>query len=346
MNGSHSRFLHVGNVKSVWELLDHDQKDQLDDLVQEKHQHSVCIINYKGGVGKTTITTLLGIYLAQNTKGNVLLMDIDPQCSLSLALGEDPENVNRTELTIYNLVEPKAWTKLEKKRLISYTKLLNRYDLPENLHLLPGSFQTDELDLKIISAFNEKEYTEKTLFLYAKKLLMGFAKDYDYILIDCPPNKMFLTQAMLRASSFYLPVTIPDQISIYGMPRLLNWVKKIPQNIRPKMLGYILNAVNRSGGGMVLSQQRASAKLKHDVLKHDVQPLMSTEERKVITDPCLGVIPRLDVIAKFLGGSIRDINELRQSASRQPSVEECLSEIVEKTIHRMRAYNEKNKKQS
>jgi hypothetical protein len=57
---------------------------------------------------------------------------------------------------------------------------------------------------------------------------------------------------MLRACAFYLPVTIPDQISIYGMPRLIRWVCQIdPPGDRPKLLGYVLNALNRSGGGMV-----------------------------------------------------------------------------------------------
>ena len=50
-----------------------------------KHPRSVAIVNYKGGVGKTTVTYLLGLYIALETGRRVLLIDIDAQCSLTLA---------------------------------------------------------------------------------------------------------------------------------------------------------------------------------------------------------------------------------------------------------------------
>lgn len=102
-------------------------------FVHPKHPRSICVINYKGGVGKTTVTALLGLYLAQVAKKKVLLFDIDAQCSLSLALGFDPEKVSATELTVYNLVEPKAWTKLKQKKLENYTQPLRSQFLPRNV---------------------------------------------------------------------------------------------------------------------------------------------------------------------------------------------------------------------
>jgi cellulose biosynthesis protein BcsQ len=69
-------------------------KKKFDMLTIEKHSKSICISNYKGGLGKTTITTL-GYYLA-SLKKPVLLFDIDPQCSLSLAVGFDPVKVSST----------------------------------------------------------------------------------------------------------------------------------------------------------------------------------------------------------------------------------------------------------
>src|SRR5207253_4066765 len=147
------------------------------------------------------------------------------------------------------------------------------------VHVIPGSFNTDELDYVIAKTLlqDEKRYLAE-LFLYAKQLLMSFEEEYDYVLVDCPPNKMFLTQAMLRACSFYLPVTIPDQISIYGMPRLIRWVSQIdPPSERPKLLGYVLNALNRSGGGMVGSQRGA-----HGDLIRGVQSSLLPNEYAVI----------------------------------------------------------------
>jgi cellulose biosynthesis protein BcsQ len=306
-------------------------------FVHAKHPRSICIINYKGGVGKTTVTALLGLYLAQDPKKKVLLFDIDAQCSLSLALGFDPEEVSATDLTVYNLVEPKAWTKLKRKKLENYTRVLRSNYLPKNVHIIPGSFKTDELDYVIAKTLlqDEKRYLTE-LFLYTKQLLMSFEEEYDYVLVDCPPNKMFLTQAMLRACSFYLPVTIPDQISIYGMPRLIRWVCEIyPPGDRPKLLGYVLNALNRSGGGMVGSQQRAHADLVRSV-RTSFQP---DEQIVLAQDALVGVLPRLDVIARFLGEDKSAFLDFARSTSAQPSVEACATLIRDTVVRRIGAFN-------
>ena len=86
-------------------LVSPEKAAQLKAFVAAKHPASICIANYKGGVGKTTLVCLLGYYLAEMTGKQVLLFDIDPQCSLSLAVGFDPAEVSKTELTIYNLVD-------------------------------------------------------------------------------------------------------------------------------------------------------------------------------------------------------------------------------------------------
>ncbi len=307
------------------------------EIVHPKHPRSICIINYKGGVGKTTTTALLGIYLAKLSKKKVLLFDIDAQCSLSLAMGFDPEKVSNTELTVYNLVEPKAWTKLKQKKLENYTQALKSIHLPKNLEIIPGSFNTDELDYLIAKTLlkDEKRYLTE-LFLYIKQLLLSFEEEYEYVLVDCPPNKMFLTQAMLRACSFYLPVTIPDQISIYGMPRLIRWVCQIdPPSDRPKLLGYVLNALNRAGGGMVGSQQRA-----HFDLIKGVMSTLQADERAVLGDKALvGEIPRLDVIARFLGEDKSAITEFNVKKSGQPTVDACMTAIRNVVIDRITRYN-------
>lgn len=310
-------------------------------MVHEKHPGSICIINYKGGVGKTTVSALLGVYLSKVAKKRVLLFDIDPQCSLSLALGFDPEAVSKTDLTVFNLVEPKAWTKLKNKKLENYVQRPKSSFFPPNLDCIPGSFQTDELDYTIAKTLlkDEQRYLAE-LFLYTKQLLMAFSEDYDYVIVDCPPNKMFLTQAMLRACSFYLPVTIPDQISIYGMPRLIRWICQIdPPGDRPRLLGYILNALNRTGGGSrgTGSQQRAQG----DLLRN-VRGSLTSEEKAVLgASADVGVIPRLDVIARFLGEDKTAIKDFSRKTSQQPSVDECLTSIRDAVAGRIRKFHGK-----
>ncbi len=320
-------------------VLSDDDAIKIKAMIADKHPGSICVANYKGGVGKTTLVCLLGYYLAERTNKKVLLFDIDPQCSLSLAVGFDPEEVSQTELTIYNLVKPTKWAKISKTKFENYVFPVPDTLSPDNLFIIRGSFDVDELDMEIAkSIVNEEKRRIDELFLYCKQMLNAF-DGYDYILVDCPPNKMFLTQAMLRACSFYLPVTIPDAISVYGMPRLLRWVKQIPASDRPRLLGYVLNAINRTGGvpgGKVYSQQSAESRLKNSIMKD----LEKIEKEILADDPMIGVIPRLDAIARFLSEQTKFSRfEFKRKTSNQPTIEECLVTITDNIIERMRAYH-------
>ena len=313
-------------------------------FVSPKHPKSICIVNYKGGTGKTTITCLLGWFLSAlsektNKKLKILLLDIDPQCSLSLAVGFDPEAVNKTDFTIFNMVKPERWSKITKLKSRQYIKKAPDPMAPRGLFVIPGSFDTDDLDMKIaMSIATDGEKRKDELFLYCKQLIYSFL-NYDYVLVDCPPNKMFLTQAMLRACSYYLPVTIPDGISIYGMPRLMRWVKQIHKSERPLMLGYVLNAINRAGGvpgGKVYSQQGSE----QDLLVSIFNDLLPEEKVVLGKNPLIGVLPRLDRVAKFLSqrGGKTAWHEFSEKTSGQPTVEDCLVDMVKILTSRIRGY--------
>jgi len=318
-----------------------EQETKMRAFITKKHPGAICVANYKGGVGKTTLVCLLGYYLAELTKKKVLLFDIDPQCSLSLSVGFNPEVVSKTELTIYNLVKPSKWTRIRKTKYGNYVFPVPDTLRPDGLYIVRGSFDVDELDMEITkSLVGDGKRRMDELFLYCKQMLNGF-DTFDYILVDCPPNKMFLTQAMLRACSFYLPVTIPDAISVYGMPRLLRWVKQIPQGDRPLLLGYVLNAINRTGGvsgGKVYSQQSAEARL-----LRSIQGELELIEKEVLgNDPAIGVIPRLDAIARFLGEKTKSSRyEFSKKTSGQPTIDECLVDITQTILQRVKAYSAK-----
>lgn len=302
----------------------------------EKHPKSICIANYKGGVGKTTVTTLLGYFLAHKGK-KVLLFDIDPQCSLSLAVGFEPEAVTRTDFTIYHLVTPNKWHNIQKVKFHQYIDDVPDIYAPNTLKIVKGSFNIDKLDLEITRAIVQNKNTDYMLFGYCRNMLNCFG-DYEYILIDCPPNKMYLTQAMLRACSYFITVTIPDKISVYGMPRLLRWVKEIPKNEKPKLLGIALNTVNRSGGnefGTV--NQQAAIK---DLLEAVQKDLDATEKKIIGESPIIAKLPRLDVISRFLSQGAEKIAwfDLGRSTSEQRSVSEIMIAFVRQIEKRIDDY--------
>ena len=311
-------------------------KKQFDTLRIDKHPKSICIANYKGGVGKTTITTLLGYYLAH--KGNrVLMFDIDPQCSLSLSVGFEPEKVSKTDYTIYHLVTPNKWHKIKKVKFDEYVDDIPDRYAPKSLKIIKGAFNVDELDIEITRAIVENEGTDDMLFSYCRNILNEF-DDYDYILVDCPPNKMYLTQAMLRACSYFLTVTIPDKISVYGMPRLLRWAKEIPKNGIPKLLGVILNAVNRSGGNEygTKNQQAAETGLLNSV-KRDLDEV---EASIIGTQPIIGRVPRLDVVSRFLSQGAEKIAwfDFKHSDSDQRTISEIMMNIIGRIENRIKSY--------
>lgn len=216
-----------------------------------------------------------------------------------------------------------------------------RFRVYKNLYVVRGSFDVDTLDMEIAQEISSDSKRIEQLYLHCKRMLNAF-NDYAYIVVDCPPNKMFLTQAMLRACEHYATVTILDVISIYGMPRLLRWVNEIPSAERPRLLGYVLNAINRTGGipgGKVYSQQAAEAELRRSIMAY-LQPV----EREVLgDDPCIGGVPRLDVVARFLGEKTHKFARLDFSrhTSQQPSVDDCMEGLTATLIKRMRDYHAK-----
>jgi cellulose biosynthesis protein BcsQ len=90
---------------------------------------------------KTTITTLLGYYLANKGK-KVLLIDIDPQCSLSLAAGVDPAKVDKTDFTIYHLVTPNKWANIAKVKFSQYIDAVPDIHAPKEFKkMIKGSYR-------------------------------------------------------------------------------------------------------------------------------------------------------------------------------------------------------------
>ncbi len=303
----------------------------------EKHPGAICIANYKGGVGKTTMTCLMGYYLAKLGK-RVLLIDIDAQCSLSLAVGFNLYKIEKPEFTIHDLVLPSNWTKIKKTRFEPYVFPVPDKHAPDSLKIIRGAFDVDELDITIAQEMIRSERSLYELFTYCRQLLYSFVDDFDYILVDCPPNKMYLTQAMLRACSYYVTVTIPDRISVFGVPRLIKWINTIEPEVCPKFLGCILNGVNRAGG---YEKGTKNQQLAETTLNDSVKDLMFDYEKLVIgTSPVLAHVPKLDVISRFLSEEGEKLArfDFSKKSSEQKSVDEVMMNLIGRIKTRITAY--------
>src|SRR4051794_13386624 len=138
----------------------------------------ISLCNQKGGVGKTTSTINLGAALAEFGR-RVLLVDFDPQGALSVGLGVQPHQLDRTA---YNLIM---------ERDVNIDDILLKTSIP-GMDLLPSNIDLSAAEVQLVSEVAR----EQTL----GRVLTPVGEDYDFVLIDCQPSLGLLTVNALTAA--------------------------------------------------------------------------------------------------------------------------------------------------
>lgn len=187
----------------------------------------IATINLKGGVGKTTTTAALGEIMAAEFGQRVLLIDLDPQTNLTtMMIGEQRwQELNENELTLAALfleaVDPLGIPfDIEKaiQRDVSSIRAVR------DLDLLASSLDLMEIQEGLsFQQYGDPESTRPIDVL--RDAVAPVLDQYDYVLIDCPPNLGMLTRNGLRLADGYLIPTIPDILSTYGIPQLQSRVE-------------------------------------------------------------------------------------------------------------------------
>ena len=175
----------------------------------------IAVVNQKGGVGKTTTTLNLGYALANQDK-KVMLIDLDPQGSLTISLGMD--NNDELKNTIASLmalaIEDKQLP--EKENYIIHTGKLN---------LIPCNIELSAIEFSLVNAMSRE--------MILKYIIDEFKSDYDYIIIDCSPSLGMLTiNALAACDSVIIPVT-PEYLSAKGLELLLMTIMRTQKRINP-----------------------------------------------------------------------------------------------------------------
>ena len=186
------------------------------------------VVNQKGGVGKTTTCENLGIGIANEGK-RVLLIDNDPQGSLTISLGYPrPDEINVTLSDIY--------VKMIQEKDISPDEGIIKHR--EGIDLLPANIELAGVEVSLVGVMNR----EKIL----KQYIDGVKDRYDYILIDCPPSLGMLTiNALAAADRIIIPVQA-QYLPAKGLEQLLQTVNKVRKHINPelKIEGILLTMVD------------------------------------------------------------------------------------------------------
>ncbi|NMP37563.1 MAG: ParA family protein [Clostridiales bacterium] len=177
----------------------------------------IAITNQKGGVGKTTTTVNLGVGLANMGK-RVLLIDADPQGSLTVSLGiKKPDDLSVSLATVMQDV-------IEDRGTPDGSGIIHH---KEGVDLLPSNIELSGLEVSLFNTISRESILKGYLDTVKAK--------YDYVLIDCMPSLGMMTiNALVAADSVLIP-TQPNYLSTKGLNLLMRSVSRIKKQINPKL---------------------------------------------------------------------------------------------------------------
>lgn len=187
----------------------------------------VSILNFKGGVGKSTTT--VNVAKALHMEGHrVLVIDADPQGNASRMMGMKLTEENHETL---------------------YEAMLQGIDIREcicmdqekedSFDYVPANYRLSNAEQELISRIGRETVL--------RKLLQPVESAYDYILIDCPPNDGLITQNAMSASQYILVPMNGEPFAIDGMGKIISRYNEIKSNINPdlQILGYVFTLIRK-----------------------------------------------------------------------------------------------------
>lgn len=183
------------------------------DLSKKSVNRIIAITNQKGGVGKSTTAVNVSAYLSSYGY-KTLLIDLDPQSNSTSGLGLDPTDVKGS---VYEVLIRDS----DPRKIILDTAY-------KDLRILPSSIQLAGAEVELVSSL-KREFR-------LKEAIEKIEKDYDFILIDCPPALGLLTINALAAAK---EVIIPIQCEYYaleGLGQLLSTINLVKKNLNDKLM--------------------------------------------------------------------------------------------------------------
>jgi chromosome partitioning protein len=173
----------------------------------------VAMCNQKGGVGKTTTTINLGAALAEYGR-RVLLVDFDPQGSLSVGLGLNPHDM---DLTVYNLLMDKD---VKVGDVVVPTGV-------EGMDLVPSNIELSAAEVQLVHEVGR----EQTL----ARVIAPALGEYDVVLIDCQPSLGLLTVNALTAADGVIVPLECEYFALRGVALLKSTIDKVQERLNPKL---------------------------------------------------------------------------------------------------------------
>jgi chromosome partitioning protein len=195
----------------------------------------ISTINLKGGVAKSTTTVGIAEILAGEFRKRVLVIDLDPQTNGTVMLiGEDAwkerNDRGHTLAQLFKDAIEEDSTKHKFDLSATLVRGVSNVEAVDTLDLLPSSLDLIDVQDRL-ATMPAGRFLSNTPTDILRRSIRGILENYDYVIIDCPPNLGLITLNGLRISSAYLIPTIPDVLSTYGIPQIVSRVKAFSDDI-------------------------------------------------------------------------------------------------------------------
>lgn len=241
----------------------------------------ISFINYKGGVGKTTLTANVAAELAYRGK-RVLVVDLDPQTNLTLSFinldkWQELDEEGKTIKHWYDQFLDADLDESLSKLIVVPDKVnntLNQLNSQGYVHLISSHLELINLDMELATRYGgNSERTIRSSFLRLfsrlKKGLEEVKDNYDLVLIDCPPNFNIVTQNAIIASNMYLVPAKADFLSTLGIDQLVRHIDALTskyndyvkqddssrwEEINPQLTGVVFTMINIYNGNPIQAQ--------------------------------------------------------------------------------------------
>jgi chromosome partitioning protein len=235
---------------------------------EELMAKTISLINLKGGVGKTTLTIALAEILAMEHGYKTLIVDLDPQANATACLMDLQEwkRRNMRGQTVMRLFldyfQPWQVFSMQTARVEAVSNIEG--GIP-GLDLIPSGHELMDIQDRLLGLFESEAAKDQAVFILAEAL-QSIIQEYDYVLIDCPPNLGLITQNGLAACDYYIVPVVPEPMSMHGIPQIVRRVHQFNihhhRNIEP--LGIVVTKFREQNTqhDMNIKELRAGSKAK------------------------------------------------------------------------------------
>lgn len=243
--------------------------------------------NQKGGVGKTTVTVQLACALAEIGR-KVLIVDLDVNAGSTKHFGIKPEAFLGTFEVLADREDP---FNIIITRDDNFRKDDGINNIPENVHIIPGSRKLEKLEERIRES--KSKFDRSPLYDCIKNPLATLRGHYDYIFLDTPPSAPLPIVAAYDSSDGFLLVAMPEGLAIQGLREALHDIEEVRKFGNPslKLVGIALTGVeNRTRLSRELVSYVASTFSEHHlkpvIPRATIIPTAQTQEKTIFqVDP-------------------------------------------------------------